>query len=189
MLKYEFPNYDEVAFALSSTTSAFQPPDAHGLMCGFICATAGKSSDWEGLITGDATEPESFAGLEVLRQLYEFSYHQMSEFSFEFSLLLPSDQEDINVRTEALGLWCQGFLTGLGDARATLEQLTSEEVTDAFNDLVEIAQVNFGEITASDEEETAYYELEEHVRLIVLLMFNELRAAPQILADDDTYLH
>jgi uncharacterized protein YgfB (UPF0149 family) len=154
-------------------------------MCGFICATAGSNSDWEKLIIGNDPNP---AAIEVLRNLYEATYHQMSEFSFEFSLILPSDMEDINARTEGLGLWCQGFLTGLGDAYATLEQQGPQEVADALNDITEIAQVSFGEIPATDEEETAYYELEEYVRLIALMMFHELKSSPQTSIDDDSFL-
>jgi uncharacterized protein len=182
MLPSTVPSYTEVTEALSSTGSAFQAPDAHGLLCGFICATAGKSEDWEKLIVGTTL---SVHGIEVLRQLYESSYHQMSEFSFEFSLLLPADDEDINVRTEGLGLWCTGFLTGLGDAVRTLENSAAPEVVDALNDLTEIAQVSFGDIGATDEEETAYYELEEYVRLIVLMIYHDLNLAPENIEGDD----
>jgi uncharacterized protein YgfB (UPF0149 family) len=185
MLPSAYPSNAEISEALAATGSTFLAPDAHGIMCGFICATAGKNSEWEQLIIGNDPDP---AAIEVLRRLYEVSYHQMSEFSFEFSLILPGDMEDINVRTEGLGLWCQGFLTGLGDARGTVEQEMSQEVVDALNDITEIAQVNFGGIPATDEEETAYYELEEYVRLIALMMFHELKSSPQMSIDDDNFL-
>ncbi len=182
MLPSPYPSNTEISEALAATGSAFLAPDAHGIMCGFICATAGSDSDWEKLLIGNDPNP---AAIEVLRNLYEATYHQMSEFSFEFSLILPSDLEDLNVRTEGLGLWCQGFLTGLGDARLAIEQDGSQEVADALNDITEIAQVSFGDIPATDAEETAYYELEEYVRLIALMMFHELRSAPPISTDDD----
>jgi uncharacterized protein YgfB (UPF0149 family) len=185
MLPSPYPSNSEITEALAATGSAFLAPDAHGIMCGFICATAGRNSDWEKLIIGNDPNP---AAIDLLRNLYEATYHQMSEFSFEFSLILPSDMEDLNVRTEGLGMWCQGFLTGLGDTRLSLEQEGSQEAVDALNDITEIAQVSFGDIPATDEEETAYYELEEYVRLIALMMFHELRSAPQISTDDDSFL-
>jgi uncharacterized protein YgfB (UPF0149 family) len=189
------PSYADVNAALISTGSAFQAADAHGLLCGIICATSGRVDSWEKLLLGPT---DNAHGIEVLHELYESSYHQMSEFSFEFSLLLPSDDEDINWRTEALGLWCQGFLTGLEQAETPVQQHASLEVTDALNDIIEIAQVSYGDIPGSDEDETAYYELEEYVRLIALMLFHELKASPDDIPnesisnndfDDDDIMH
>ena len=114
----------------------------------------------------------------------------MSEFSFEFTLLLPEDTADINFRTEALGLWCQGFLTGLNQSKIPIEEITSPEVTDALNDIMEVAQVEFGDIPSTDEDETAYYELVEYVRLVVLMVYHELKSSPLIeRGDNDDLLH
>ncbi len=166
------PSYNELAKALSKAQLEFHPAQVHGLICGFICADPDKQDDdrWEKLITG-AKKNRTLH--ELLQQLYEISYHQISEFSFEFSLLLPDDSIDITVRSEALGLWCQGFLTGLQHTGFSIEKHASETLTDALNDIIEIAQVNYDETSSSEEDENAYFELEEHVRLIVLMVYQE----------------
>jgi uncharacterized protein YgfB (UPF0149 family) len=176
------PDYTVITKALEATDSTFEASEAHGLLCGIICATAGKASRWEKLVLGERKNPEARA---LVRDLYENSYHQITDFSFEFGLLLPGDKEDINFRTEALGLWCQGFLTGLQQAKHPPEQHPSEEVQEGLTDLVEIAQVNFGDIEPNDDTETSYYELAEYVRLLVLMLFTELKDIP-VLGEDET---
>lgn len=170
---HPLPTYNELAEALQNTESPLDPSEAHGLLCGIICSTSEELDEsWQKFVIGDKENARSTA---LLQHLYETSYHEMSDFSFEFSLILPSDSADINSRTETLSLWCQGFLTGLQQSPTPMEERVSEEVIDALNDIVEIAQVNFGDIAESDEDETAYFELVEYVRLVVLMVYHELQ--------------
>jgi uncharacterized protein YgfB (UPF0149 family) len=182
MTQTSLPGYTDVNTALANTHSAFQAADAHGLLCGIICATTGSADNWEKLILGPIHNPQS---TEVLLELYEASYHQMSEFSFEFSLLLPGDNEEINSRTEALGLWCQGFLTGLSQSEAPVEEHNSPDVIETLNDIIEIAQVSYGDIGNTDEDESAYFELLEYVRLAALMLFHELKSPPTQQVDGE----
>lgn len=166
------PTYKEVTSALKNTPAKYHAAQVHGLMCGLICATSGKNDDhWQKQFLTE----ENKKSVEILQQLYETSYHQLSDFSFEFVLLLPEDTTDINQRAESLGLWCQGFLTGLEQGNVPITNRPMSEVTEAINDLVEISQVNYGDIAENDEDETAYFELVEYVRLAVLMIFQELR--------------
>lgn len=168
------PTYFEIGGALQEAGLDFNPSQVHGLLCGYICAMAGKAKNsWEKLLPGCEKNP---ACKELLEQLYEMSYHEMTEFSFDFAILLPEDEADINYRTEALGLWCQGFLTALEQANVPIRGRQESEVTDAINNMIEIAQVNYGDITENDEDETAYFELAEYVRLAVLMIFQDLRS-------------
>lgn len=171
------PSYTEVANALKKTPANFDAAQVHGLMCGLICATSGQAeTHWEKLLFGSS---KSQKAKEILQELYENSYHQMSEFSFEFSLLLPDDNEDINQRAEALGLWCQGFITGLEQCKVPIQNRVPDEVTEALNDIIEISQVNYGDIASTDDDETAYFELVEYVRLAALMIFQELKSADE----------
>lgn len=168
------PRFTDIERALKKADSNFDAASAHGLLCGFICATSGKTdSEWKQLIAGKKNQLDNLAALE---ELYEVSYHLLSEFSFEFNLLLPEDSVDINQRAELLGLWCQGFVTGLEKCGFLLTKREPSDVTEALDDIIEIAQISFGDITDTEEDETAYFELVEHVRLSVLLIFNEIRS-------------
>lgn len=168
------PSYSDIADVLANAKSNFSPSQVHGLFCGYICGKGDKiDHQWEKLVLGKNSNLEA---RELLLQLYEISYHQMSEFSFEFTLILPDDETDINIRTEALGLWCQGFLSGLEQCDIPLKNREPSDVTETLNDLVEIAQVNYGDIASDDEDENAYFELAEYVRLSTLLVFHDLKA-------------
>jgi uncharacterized protein YgfB (UPF0149 family) len=165
------PGYTELTSALKNAESPFQAAEVHGFICGLLCATSGKiDNSWEKIILGDK---KNRSARELLEQLFETSYHLISEFSFEFALVLPDDKVDINARTEALGSWCQGFLTGLKQCKVPIENREPSEVTDTLNDMLEIAKVNYGDMSANDEDETAYFELVEYVRLGVLMIFHE----------------
>lgn len=182
------PSYSSVTSALKKTPEKLEGAQAHGLICGLICANPEKTSNnWQKLILGSEPNPTA---QELLQELYENSYHLLSEFSFEFMLLLPNDSKDIKARAEALGLWCQGFLMGLKQAHFRIEHRAPGEVTDALNDIIEIAQVNHEDILENEEDETAYYELVEYVRLAVLMIFQELRSDnPQKNPEENDFLH
>jgi yecA family protein len=166
-------SYMELTEALLKTQSPFQAAEVHGLLCGIICiAPEGSQRRWEKLAMGPKKNKHC---ADLLQQLYTASFHQMNEFSFEFTLVLPSDSIDLAQRTEALGLWCQGFLTGLQQAKTPITQSANTEVVEALDDLTEIAQVNYTEVTASNEDEASYFELVEYVRLAALMIYHELK--------------
>jgi uncharacterized protein YgfB (UPF0149 family) len=169
------PSYQSVESALKKAGANFNASQVHGLFCGLICATSGEQKEnvWKKLLFGKEGKTN---GLETFEHLYEMSYHLLSEFSFEFSLLLPTDSKSISVRTEELGLWCQGFLSGLEKFHTVILARATEDVREALNDIIEIAQVNFDNLTDSDDDENAYFELVEYVRLSVLMIFQDLRS-------------
>lgn len=181
------PTYTEIADALKQTSAKFDASEIHGLLCGLISATSGKADiPWK-ILLGNKKNPKT---QEILLSLYEYSYHQMSEFSFEFNLLLPNDLIDLNQRAEALGLWCQGFIVGLERGKVQIQNRPPSEMTDALNDLIEISEVDYGNIDSSDDDEAAYFELVEYVRLAVLMIFHELRSTdrPKNL-DNNNLIH
>jgi uncharacterized protein YgfB (UPF0149 family) len=162
---------------LTKAIQQFQPnghaAQIHGLLCGYVCATPDKfDSQWEGMLPGLKDNKKAYTSLQ---QVIAVSYQQLREFSFEFGLVLPGEKTDINVRAEALGLWCQGFLTGLELGQVPIQNREPGQVTEALEDLIEISGIGFGDIAENDEDETAYFELVEYVRLSVLMIFHELK--------------
>lgn len=179
------PSYATLEKSLEQTVSSLYPAEVHGLMCGYICAIHDKQDyDWDTLVPGIKKNKKCQL---LLDQLFETTYHQLSEFSFEFSLLLPSDNAAMSARAESLGLWCQGFIIGIQQSAALKQKNVSEEITNALEDLTEIAQVDYNNMSDTDEDETAYFELVEHVRLAALMIYHEL-AQPDN-TDPDHLLH
>lgn len=186
-LSPSLPSYTEITTALQSAETPFLPAQIHGYICGLLCGTSGKmDNSWQNAFIENK---KNRAAREILQQLSETSYHLISEFSFEFTLMLPEDKIDINLRTEALGSWCQGFITGLKQSHVPIENREASEMTDALNDLIEIAKVSFGDIKSNDEDEMAYFELVEYVRLAVLMIFHELNTPSPEDKMDDSLTH
>ncbi|PTQ87855.1 UPF0149 family protein [Agitococcus lubricus] len=91
-----------------------------------------------------------------------------------FVPLLPSDDEILTERVSALADWCQGVLAGFGLAvRGDDGRLQSEDIQETLQDLVNIAHVG-GDMGETEEDEAAYMELFEFVRLAVIHLFEEM---------------
>lgn len=174
MKQISLPKYSELSHALSKTTLKLHPSQVHGLICGILCGNPNSKAAWEELVTGDH-DKESGKTHELLQALYDTSAKQLNEFLFEFQLILPSDSKELPARAEALTLWCQGVLTGLKLAEVPIVDRKPGEITEAINDLIEIAKMNYEDVISSEEDEAAYVELVEYVRMAVIMIYQDLR--------------
>jgi uncharacterized protein YgfB (UPF0149 family) len=167
-----FPTYPEISDALLDTGATISPAETHGIMCGMICSSPYENApSWEKLLVGTK---KNAAAKKLLQQLYVSSSALISEFALE------------------LGLWCQGFLVGLQQGPLHLPggPNADTEAAEAMHDLAEIAQVSYGEISNSEGEETALFELVEYVRLAVLMLYHEIRTpTPAGSTEKDMPLH
>ena len=164
------PSYQELEDALSKTTLTLHPSQVHGLLSGMLCKDP-PQTEWETLMMNDQCSDEA---QKLLQNLYDISAQQLAKFLFEFQLILPADTETLPLRAEALTLWCQGFLTGIKWAKIASASISQGEIGEAFHDLTEIAKMNYEEVVASEEDEEAYMELVEYVRMAVILIYQEL---------------
>jgi uncharacterized protein YgfB (UPF0149 family) len=172
MKEKTLPSFRELETALNKTALKLHPSQVHGLVCGILCGhTSNRTAAWEELITGGK---ESGKTHELLQALYDVSAKQLEEFLFEFQLVLPGGSDELPQRAEALTLWCQGILTGLKLAQIPIIDRDPSEITEAIDDLIEIAKMNYEEVIASEEDETAYVELVEYVRMAVILIYQDM---------------
>lgn len=174
MKDISLPKYTELLKVLSDTQLKLHPSQVHGLICGILCGNPNNDAAWEELITGSEKKGKTH---DMLQELHDLSAQQLKDFLFEFQLLMPEDSNDLPERAEALTLWCQGFLTGLKLAQVQLIDREPSELTEAINDLIEIAKMNYDEVVASEEDEAAYVELVEFVRMAVILIYQDLHEA------------
>lgn len=182
------PSFEELANELQESRLNIHASQVHGILCGYLCGSSSRLTEeklWKKIFP--KSKKNNAINL-LLHQLYESTALQLSEFSFDFALLLPDDETDINLRAEALGLWCQGFLKGLTDMGVTTTNNASNEVAEVLEDFTEIAKISFGDMTTNEEDETAYIELLEYVRLSAVMIYQELR--PQKFVNtENTMLH
>jgi len=178
-------DYSEIQQALRAAHSLAEAAEAHGTLAGCLCATvAYRFEDWLGEILPEGrADPEA---TEALRTLFECTADALGTQDMEFAPLLPEDAEPIDTRASALGLWCQGFLYGLGGSALHDATQLPGDVGEIVRDLSEITRVGVDSADTLESNEGAYAELVEFVRVGVQLVFDELeplRAQP--LRSDD----
>lgn len=187
MKQLPLPDYTELTEALNETALKMHASQVHGIITGLLCGNPKNKAAWEELVTGNQ---ESDSTHQSLQLLYEGTAKQLSDFQMDFQLVLPEDGDNLQVRAEGLTLWCQGFLTGLKSAGVQVAGREPGELTEAIDDLVEIAKMNYEEVVESEEDEEAYIELVEYVRMAAIMINQELRDQDKAdTSKQSTHLH
>ena len=153
--------------------------EMQGLLAGLLAASQHvKPEEYVGRLAEYADVPVTqWIGIQSeLETLYRDLKTSWDGLGLDFELLLPSDDELIEERADALGAWCESFLAGLGlSGELTRDRALTEDARHALEDLSEIARI---EVTEADEGlEKAFADVSEHVRLAALLIATELKPA------------
>lgn len=173
-------SYQDIQDALDLSHSLTDAAEAHGTLAGCLCATvAYRFEDWlsEILPEGKA-RPET---VDALRGVFQSTSQALATIEMQFAPLLPDDEEPLDARASALGMWCQGFLYGLGASALNDATQLPGEVGEVVRDLNEITKVAVDADESEESNESAYVELVEFVRVGVQMLFEELgplRVAP-----------
>jgi uncharacterized protein YgfB (UPF0149 family) len=92
-----------------------------------------------------------------------------------FSPLVPGDDRPLPERLEGLAEWCQGLLAGFGLAvRGDDLRLREGDIQETLQDLVHIAHVSGEAESDNEEDEQAFMEVFEFVRLAAIHLFEEM---------------
>lgn len=176
---FRMPYFSEVTHTLERLSAPTQAAEAHGLLSGFVCA--GQSADgktWLEPIFGHSSEDVLDEDKMLLVNLYDHTCRQLNGVGFEFVLFLPDSEEPLMKRAKALSDWCRGFLSGLGLAGLQLID-NMEETHDALRRFLEISRLDHNHIDVTDEDEKAFVEISEYVRVAVVMIYDELAAIYQ----------
>lgn len=172
------PSLDEVDAASRALSLSIDAAELHGALCGWLAGAGAQTPDWLAQVVAEAAVPAVAQG-SVLDRLRAVSAAQLNDRSFGFELLLPDGDAPLSVRSGALFEWCRGFLGGLGLAAGHAPPL-SEEGAEALVDLARLAAATPQDDGQSDEEdEDALVEIEEFVRVAVLLLHSDCVLAPR----------
>jgi len=175
----DLPDFERTLRLSHGNLDAAELAECHGLMCGLLCReSSATASDYMSQLAAMQLVNNPTAGLDaVLTEAHKSTARQLNDEEFGFALWLPDDEEPLEERIVALGQWCSGFLAGLACAGG-LEAL-SEEAREAIDDLQQIARAEMSAAdpdgAESEEDEKAYVEIVEYVRVVALMMHEDFR--------------
>lgn len=171
-------NYDHWTSQLDQHSVMASAAELQGLIAGML--SAGIPADagtilpvlYDFLNDGQALNAH-LKGL--IEQLIAETARQLAEEDYSLQLLLPSDDDAMPERLEAMTEWAQAFLVGFAIQQTDLS-LVSPDVREAIDQLTEVTRIDIHtEDDASDaENEESYFLVLEHMRLLVLTCFNEV---------------
>jgi len=186
---------DDLERMLKDAGTAFEAAEAHGAFCGRACLTGVAAiRDWQQELMAESDDANVLAHEcnRALETLAADTLLKLDAGDMRFALLLPGDDELLQLRTAALADWCHGFMHGLVSAGGA-DQGAPADVLD-FSDGSEILD-DFSEITKAgassdegEESEWAYVELVEYVRVSVQLIYDET-ATLRVLPDASALEH
>lgn len=180
------PDYDTLQIALDKLDTEITGGEVHGTLCGLLCANnSAEARQWQDNLWPHSQQGDLLAAeaRQVFNEIHEATRQQLNDPTCDFQLLLPTDDEPLALRVQALGDWCQGYLTGLALGGITDFAPLPADARELIEDMVEIARADSSyEVADSEEDEQAYMELMEYLRVGVMLINEELhpsRGAPE----------
>jgi yecA family protein len=183
-----YPDISQLEGLLFDVDAMLGATESHGALCGMLCAQgATDAAQWMLQVLGEHEETSSAlqqAG-KILIQVHQLSVEQMNDSNVDFDLMLPDDDEPLESRVEALGVWCQGFVFGLAVGGVKEDTDLPEDSKELIKDILEISRAGYiaddeAELNAmaeddSEEDEVAFMEVTEYVRMGTLLIYEELQ--------------
>ncbi|MBD3618064.1 MAG: UPF0149 family protein [Chromatiales bacterium] len=170
-------DFDTLQAALERVDAETGAAEGHGALCGMLSLNhAIDVGRWIDTLLEQGEAGDALVG-EARRQLlelYEQTQRSLDDSNLDFALLLPDDDEPLELRVRALAEWCQGFLYGLAMAGYRAGDELPEDTAEFVKDLNEIARASF-EVGTGEEDETAYAEVSEYVRMGVLMVNEEMQ--------------
>ncbi len=168
------PDYDAVNDAVRALAPDLDAAELHGQWCGMLCAQP-LLPESDALTRTLPQVPEGRAR-ERLHELWATTRAMFESGQFDFQPLLPDDEARLESRVEALGHWAQGFLLGLDRMGLTDHKSLPGELPGIAEDMGKLAAAESYALDDEEQDENAYMELVEYLRVAVQLFREELQA-------------
>jgi len=173
-------DYDRLRESLAAAGAVVALAELHGGVCGALCAGGPAAARrWLSDSLDDAELGASAAALsDDLEELISTSSKMLEDDELTFEPLLPSDDSPLAEQVDALAVWCQGFLSGVGSAAsaAARSSVEGDAVGEILRDFAEISRAGLSDDEAEGQVEAdfALAQIHEYVRVSVQLAFEEL---------------
>ncbi|HPE60923.1 MAG: UPF0149 family protein [Thiothrix sp.] len=171
------PDFHTLADALYRLDAGFSAAEVHGMATAVLVHDRDHPpQQWLGrVLKGDPMDYHWQETSEMLLALYRQITDQLNGGSMAFDLLLPPEQQGLAERVQGLQQWCQGFAYGIAlSGLSSLESLPADS-REWVQDVIRIGAAGELGTDNEDESETALMELEEFLRVGVLMMNEEVQ--------------
>ncbi|HKK15489.1 MAG TPA: UPF0149 family protein [Gammaproteobacteria bacterium] len=170
-------NFSELNNLLIQSGAGSRAAECHGFLCGYLCVTeTPEAAVFEQYLFADSMDSGNLTEcIAMIIALAGEVQAGLNSANFTLQLLLPDENTTLGERGEAFVQWCESFLSGLGVGGLTALDLLSVESREVIQDIYKICRLDLGAISdTADEEERAFAELTEYVRMGAILLHEEL---------------
>ena len=175
-------NYKELEALRKSASDTISIAEYRGNICSYLCCSIDSFDD---LLPSEKSDDQSSVSIQVLEfrnallDLIEETSNALNSSDLPFLLLLPNDNESLEKRTTTLSMWCQGFIDGLGlivsENSSDIGESSMSLLTEIIEDFSQISTLHIQSKENDEEEELAFIELLEYVRVSTELIFEEIK--------------
>jgi yecA family protein len=181
-------DYDRLRDSLADAGTVVALAELHGGVCGALCAgDVPAAQRWLKDCLDDEDSAASPAAIAAeLDEVLAASAAMLADPELAFQPLLPDDDAPLDEQVQALALWCQGFLSGVGTTAPGAAQQQDGPLGEILRDFAEISRAGLSEDEAAGrgQPDFALAEIHEYVRVSVQIVFDELEPARAGLGRD-----
>jgi len=173
----QLPDFEHTLALSQGNLEGPELAECHGVVCGLLCRLPDASLDvFMSLLDMLELVKAPGNGIQmVFEELLNASKAQLADEDMSFSLWLPNEEEMLEERTMALSQWCSGFLAGIGSSGDEALKTLSEDANEALKDLQQISTADVSDTEESEEDEMAFAEIVEYIRIVTLMIREDLR--------------
>ena len=174
--------YSEIDLLRRKANVAIDISEYHGTISAYLCCDAFQEDD---LLPKEVSFDSSSVSVQIIEfkhALYELISETINSFNdteMRFYPFLPPDSEKLSIRAHSLSIWCQGFIDALGtfisERRLTINQSDQTFIGEIIEDFSQISTLSKTAVESGNEEELAYFEVVEFVRVGTQLVYEELK--------------
>ena len=181
------PDYDGFVDVLSYLSLPASASSLHGMMCGYLCAGADSQGEaYIRALLNNKKDEESRNAALAMFEVFSISQQQISNFDFEFEMMLPDDQDSLHERALAFSEWCEGFIQALTLTGVSMDEFYEEDAQDAMQHMIEFAELDCDTLDVDEEDERALMEVSEYARMAVIRLHGDLKLNEKERGDSDT---
>lgn len=169
------PEWHQFSSKINELNLPITASTLHGIVCGYICLNASQSGEnYLRACLQQATNKSQHDTTTTLFSIFTISQQQINHIDFGFELMLPDDDSPLSERAYHFSNWCRGFIEGINKAGFEESILSEEETIDAVQHIEEFANLDYENLSVSEEDEKALMEVIEYTRMAVLRIHTAL---------------